>query len=182
MEESSMKRIIVTLLLVSIFFCLAGCAGSKVHVVRFEIDPGKGKIAVMPWEKAKKSLSASDAKQRSDMGFEAVGVLAGPHEAVDEATGLFTYTFDQDDYENLRQSVIQSLHKSEAFSEVIDVSDATPPDSDLRLVLTFSESGIVQTPATSKCILKGSQRVLQRALPGTCRHAILPSKQPVCFL
>jgi hypothetical protein len=156
-----MRGIIVTMVLSLTCFGLVGCAGSKVHTADFELAPGKGKIAVMPWTKAKKNLSASDARRRQEMAFEAVGVLSGPIEAVDEATGLFTYTFDKDDYANLRQSVIQSLQESEAFSEVLDVSDTPPPDDDLRLVLTFSESGIKQTPATSKCILNGSAQVVR---------------------
>jgi hypothetical protein len=156
-----MKRIIVGLVLIFTCLGLVGCAGSKVHTTRFELNPRKGKIAVMPWEKAKKSLSASDAKQRAEMAQEAVGILAGPHEAVDDATGLFTYTFNQDDYANLRQSVIQSLIKSEAFSDVIDVSDTPPTSDDLKLILTFSKSGIVQTPATSKCILNGLARIVK---------------------
>lgn len=155
-----MKRVIVVLVLVFTCFGLAACAGSRVHTARFDIDPGKGKIAVMPWAKVTNSLSTSDAHQRSVMAFGLVGALAGPHEMVDEKTGMFTYTFDKDDYANLRQSIIQSLHKSEAFSEVIDVSDAPPPGDDLRLDLAFYESGIVQTPATSKCILRGLARVV----------------------
>jgi hypothetical protein len=109
---------------------------------------GKEKIAVMPFSKAKNQLVATDAQQRRLL-----------QEEVDATTGLFTYTFEQNDYVNLRQSVIQSLRKSDAFSEVIDVSDGQPAEDSLRLVLVFAESGIVKTPATFKCILNGTARV-----------------------
>lgn len=156
-----MKRKIATLVLFFIILGLAGCAGSKVHVASFDLAAGKGKIAVMPWTKADKQLSANDAQQRGQMlmGIGGNAVEAALYEDVDKWTGMFTYTFDEYDYANLRASVIQSLQKSEAFSKVIDVSDATPPEDGHRLILKFFESGIVQTPATSKCILIGSARV-----------------------
>lgn len=156
-----MNRIMVTLVLVLIILSIGGCAGSKVHVTRFDLGTGKGKIAVMPWTKAEKQLFANDAERRGEMltGVGGNAVEAALYEAVDEWTGMFTYTFDEYDYANLRASVIQSLQKSEAFSDVLDVSDAPPPEDGHRLVLKFFESGIVQTPATSKCILIGSARV-----------------------
>jgi hypothetical protein len=118
----------------------------------------------MPFSKAKNQLVANDAQQRRLLQEDAEAKLGLTHtfayqEEVDATTGLFTYTFEQNDYVNLRQSVIQSLRKSDAFSEVIDVSDGQPAEDSLRLVLVFAESGIVKTPATFKCILNGTARV-----------------------
>ena len=115
--------------------CLAGCTTSGIHQVDLNIKAQPDSfVEVMPLEPAKKRFATSDAWRRGSIGI-----------AIDAQTGVYTYKFDDKDYENLRKSVIESLQKGGFFKGVRDVPDGGEIGTGMRLYMNFSESGMGQT-------------------------------------
>ena len=95
----------------------------------------------MPFSEAKKRLASR--------GFKWRGAIV---DLIDRKTGLYT-SFDDDDYANLRQSLIQSLRKSQSFKAIHDIQNENESADGIRLYISFDESGINQTSFESFCVL-----------------------------
>jgi hypothetical protein len=72
---------------------------------------------------------------------------------------IYQYTFDEQDYRNLRRSLIESLRTGKYYKAVGDGSIAA--NDGLLLDFAFAESGIQQTFTYSTCIIKGRLTVKQ---------------------
>ena len=90
---------------------------------------------------SKKRLALKDPKWR--------GTFA---ELIDKETGLYT-SLDNKDYVNLRQSLIQSLKKSQSFKAIHDIQNENESINGTRLYISFDESGINQTSFESFCVI-----------------------------
>lgn len=111
---------------------LTGCVTSGLQEVSLNIKAQTDTLVeVMPFETAKKRFATSDAGARGP-----IGVL------LDQRTGLYTYKFDDKDYANLRNSVIESLLKGGFFKGVHDVTYDGEVGTGTRLYINFSESGM----------------------------------------
>ena len=115
---------------------LSGCTtGSSKKIVPLSIQPQSDRvILVMPTTAAEKRYAMSDAWRRGGAGI-----------AVDAASGIYTYKFDDKDYTHLRQSLVESLQQSKSFGAVHDVSNDTNIGDGTRLYIRFDESGMKPT-------------------------------------
>ena len=84
----------------------------------------------MPFAVAEKRFAASDASVRGALGV-----------AIDYETGIYTYRFADEDYANLRKSIIESLDKEDSFKGVQDASSQTENGAGTSLYVKFIESG-----------------------------------------
>jgi hypothetical protein len=98
-------------------------------------------IEVRPFSEADKLLKSR--------GFEWRGVMT---DIIDKDEGLYT-SFDEQDYSNLRNSMIESLKKSQSFKAVHDIQNENDSVNGIRLYLSFDESGVNQTSLRSFCFL-----------------------------
>lgn len=131
-----MKQIHLRILLVATAAiaaaALTGCASSSRQEVRLNIKAQPDTlIEVMPFEAAKKQFATSDASDRGPLGV-----------AIDSETSIYTYKFDDEDYANLRKSIIESLQKEASFKGVHDVSNEGEIGTGTKLYIDFTESGI----------------------------------------
>ena len=137
-----MNKIIRFLFFIMLSIIVFKCASSSLNIVKLNLNPQRDTvIEIMPFSEAKKRLASTDPKWR--------GSLA---ELIDRETGLYT-SFDNEDYANLRQSLIQSLRKSQIFKAIHDIQNETESDNRIRLYISFDESGINQTSFESFCVL-----------------------------
>ena len=137
------KLIALVMLLV---VATTGCTtSSSKKIVTLNIKPQPETVVhVMPAAAAQKRLTTSDAAKRALLGI-----------LVDQATGIYTYKFDDKDYGHLRQSVVESLQQGHAFRAVHDVTADTVEGDGTRLYISFQESGMQQTKwGNFICILK----------------------------
>ena len=58
-----------------------------------------------------------------------------------------------EDYANLRQSLIQSLRKGQIFKAIHDIQNENESSNGIRVYISFDESGINQTSFESFCVL-----------------------------
>jgi hypothetical protein len=144
MNISSVKRFRLLVALCLSAFIL-GCAGSGVNIVKIRSSKYTGVIVVMPDTLAEKRFSTSDWSRR--------GVVST---VIGRTTGIYTYTFGDDDYKNLRTSLVESLRSSGAFQNVVDQVDERSLPDGVRLYIKFSESGMNKTALGMSfiCILK----------------------------
>ncbi|HOW67318.1 MAG TPA: hypothetical protein P5186_27490 [Candidatus Paceibacterota bacterium] len=130
---------------------LTGCTGSHATVAKVagpSVAHAGAVLNVMPFAAADKQYATSDAGRRG-----LAGVIA------DEGTGIYTYRFDAKDYQNLRQSIVESFRAGKHFAEVRDLANAKEAPSGLRLYLEFSESGMNKTTWNMVCTIRGQGRV-----------------------
>jgi hypothetical protein len=131
---------------------LTGCTSSHATVVK--VSPisqahAGATLEVMPFVAPEKQYATSDAGRRGLLGV-----------AADEGTGVYTYRFDSKDYQNLRQSIIESFRAGKHFAEVRDLANASEAGSGLRLYVDFSESGMNKTTWNMVCTIKGKGRLV----------------------
>jgi hypothetical protein len=130
---------------------LTGCTGSHATVAKVAAPSSAHAgtvLNVMPFAAAGKQYATSDAANRG-----LVGALA------DAGTGIYTYRFDAKDYQNLRQSIVESFRAGKHFAEVRDLANANEAQAGLRLFLEFSESGMNKTTWNMVCTIKGQGRI-----------------------
>lgn len=124
---------------------MCGCVSSKVRLVDLNLKPQRDTvIEVMPYAAAEKQYTTSDAGRRGLLGL-----------VIDANTGIYTYKVDARDYANLRESIIQSLRKSDAFKDVRDIQNESESRTGVCLFLKINESGMRQTAFTFVCVIKG---------------------------
>jgi hypothetical protein len=138
-------------------FVFAGCAGSSSIVARLPITPRpEVSVQVMPLNPPQRRIVARDWRANTyapGILPQALGV-SNPYDA-----SIYQYTFDEQDYRNLRQSLIESLRAGKYYKAVGDGSIGARDD--LLLEFSFVESGIQQTFTYSTCIIKGRLTVKQ---------------------
>jgi hypothetical protein len=130
---------------------LTGCTGSHATVAKVAAPSAAhagAVLNVMPFAAADKQYATSDPGRRGLVGV-----------AANEGTGIYTYRFDAKDYQNLRQSIVESFRAGKHFTEVRDLANANEAQAGLRLFLQFSESGMNKTTWNMVCTIKGQGRV-----------------------
>jgi hypothetical protein len=101
---------------------LTGCTSSGVQKISLNIEPqSEILLLVMPFVVAEKRFAVSD----------------------DRSQGLvYVYRFADEDYENLRKSIIESLDKKDSFKGVQDASSQSENGAGTSLYVEFAESGM----------------------------------------
>jgi hypothetical protein len=125
---------------------IAGCAGSKSTVVRLNLtSQEKDSIHLMPFNTKFERKYYSDVDKRGNISI--LGMLIANE--INKRSGLYTYTFDDDDLKNLRISIINSLKAANHFSVVNDVPipDDKLSDRGIRMYIDFESMGVSQKVA-----------------------------------
>ena len=137
-----MRQIILFAFFVILAAIIFKCTSGSLNIVELNLNPQKDAvIAIMPLADAKNRLATKSPKWRGKL----TNVIA-------RETGLFT-PFDEKDYLNLRQLLIRSLRKSQAFKAVHDIQTETTAESGIRVYIRFDESGKTQSSLASFCDL-----------------------------
>jgi hypothetical protein len=137
-----MKKIIRFVFFIMLAVIVFKCASSSLNIVELNLNPQRDTvIEIMPFSEAKKRLASR--------GFKWRGAIV---DLIDRETGLYT-SFDDEDYANLRQSLIQSLRRSQIFKAINDIQNENVSANGIRLYISFDESGINQTSLESFCVL-----------------------------
>lgn len=126
-----------------IVIAIGGCAGSKNTVVRLNVtSEEKGSVNLMPFNTTFERKYYSDAHTRGNISLLGWAIA---HE-IDKRSGLYTYTFDDEDLKNLRISIIDSLTAANHFGAVNDVPllDDNLSDRGMRLYIDFESMGVSQ--------------------------------------
>ena len=111
---------------------LTGCVSSGAQEISLNIEAQpETMVLVMPFADAEKRFATSDAAGRGPIGI-----------LIEGETGIYTYKFDDQDYSNLRKSLIESLQKVGSFKEIRDVSLETEVVTGTSLYVDFKESGM----------------------------------------
>jgi hypothetical protein len=106
-----------TVVLVMSVTVLAGCMSSGTQEISLNIDAQPETfVLVMPFAAAQERFATRE--------------------------GIYTYKFDDQDYANLRKSIIESLQKNGSFKGVQDVSHETEIVTGTSLYVSFEESGM----------------------------------------
>ena len=132
----------VTILIIAI----GGCAGSKNTVVRLSVtSEEKGSINLMPFNTTFEREYYSDVSTRGNISLLGWYITS----EINKRSGLYTYTFDDEDLKNLRISIIDSLEAANHFSAVNDVPvpDDNLSDPGIRLYIDFESMGVSQKVA-----------------------------------
>lgn len=121
-----------------IFFLISvislNCGSSSLNIVELSFDAQRDEIIeIMPFSASKKRLAEKDIKWRRTIP-----------DILDKQSGLYT-SLDDKDYENLRQSLIQSLRESKGFKEIHDIQNEKETSNGVRVYISFDESGVDQT-------------------------------------
>jgi hypothetical protein len=134
----------------SVTLLIAACVGSSTQKVTLKVPRRSQTLAIPSFGPTKESLSAQDWRNGRYR-------TAGDHVLTKD---LGTHSFDDSDFQNLRQSLIQSLQAASAFGEIVDANgvgpEAPPTPGAWRLRVEFELTGMKQTPFTSTCLLKGT--------------------------
>jgi hypothetical protein len=137
-----MRRIIHYVIFIILILIPISCSSSSLTIVKLNLPPQQDvSIEVRPFPEADKLLASR--------GFEWRGAIT---DILNKESGLYT-SFDEQDYTNLRKSLIESLRESQSFQEIYDVHDENESVSGVRLYLSFDESGVNQTSLVSFCFL-----------------------------
>jgi hypothetical protein len=96
----------------------------------------------MPFNTTFERKYYSDVDKRGNISL--LGMLIASE--INKRSGLYTYTFDDDDLKNLRISIINSLTAANHFSAVNDVPvpDDNLSDRGIRLYIDFESMGVSQ--------------------------------------
>ena len=141
-SKKTYSWLIITILSISI----GGCAGSKSTVIHLNLtSQEKGSINLMPFNTTFERAYYSDVDKRGNISL--LGMLIANE--INKRSGLYTYTFDDDDLKNLRISIINSLTAANHFSAVNDVPvpDDNLSDRGIRLYIDFESMGVSQKVA-----------------------------------
>ena len=141
-SKKTYSWLIITILSISI----GGCAGSKSTVIHLNLtSQEKGSINLMPFNTTFERAYYSDVDKRGNISL--LGMLIANE--INKRSGLYTYTFDDDDLKNLRISIINSLTAANHFSAVNDVPvpEDNLSDRGIRLYIDFESMGVSQKVA-----------------------------------
>lgn len=141
-SKKTYSWLIITILSISI----GGCAGSKSTVIHLNLtSQEKGSINLMPFNTTFERAYYSDVDKRGNISL--LGMLIANE--INKRSGLYTYTFDDDDLKNLRISILNSLTAANHFSAVNDVPvpDDNLSDRGIRLYIDFESMGVSQKVA-----------------------------------
>jgi hypothetical protein len=141
------KRVVDVLFLYFILICLLGCASSQVQTVnKKSAKHTNSKVIILPFQNMNDSIVAIDHRMGTVVGTDWKIIIDGP---------TYTYTFEKDDYANLKKSLVQSLKNSNLYDEVItrDSLSLGCQKDDIILYYRFDNCGMKFTPAISTCIL-----------------------------
>jgi hypothetical protein len=133
---------IITILSIAI----GGCAASKSTVIHLNLtSQEKGSINLMPFNTTFERAYYSDVDKRGNISL--LGMLIANE--INKRSGLYTYTFDDDDLKNLRISILNSLTAANHFSAVNDVPvpEDNLSDRGIRLYIDFESMGVSQKVA-----------------------------------
>ena len=136
---------------------ILACAGSESRVLRLNLTSReKGSLSVMPFNTTFERKYHSDAHTRASFGL-LMGLIA---HAINERSGIYTYTFDDKDLMNLRTSIVNSLRAARYFDAVNDIPvlNENVPDKGIRLYIDFKSMGVSQT-AVFICEINAHARV-----------------------
>jgi hypothetical protein len=137
-----MKKIIRFIFFIMLALIVSKCASKPLTVVILNLNPQRDTvIEIMSFSDAKKRFATKDPKWR--------GAIP---DLIDREDGLYT-SCDDEDYAYLRQSLIQSLQKSQIFKAIHDIQNKNELGNGIRLYISFDESGINQTSLESFCVL-----------------------------
>ena len=139
LSKKNYSWLIVTILSIAI----VGCAGSKSTVVRLNLtSQERDSINLMPFNTTFERKYYSDVDKRGNISL--LGMLIASE--INKRSGLYTYTFDDDDLKNLRISIINSLTAANHFSAVNDVPvpDDNLSDRGICLYIDFESMGVSQ--------------------------------------
>lgn len=147
---------------------IIGCAGSQKAVIPLELAGNQQEmINLMPFNSEFTREYYSDIDRRNAGG----PILKAIMEDINEKSSLYTYTFDENDLQNLRTSITQSLTASNHYKKVndVDLADNTPSDKAPRLYIEFESMGVSQNFAFV-CEIKAHAKVCD------CAEKILAEK------
>lgn len=136
---------------------IGGCAGSEVRVVHLSLTSrAKDSVNLMPFNTTFEREYYSDADKRGNISL--LGMLIA--QEINKRSGLYTYTFDDNDLRNLRTSIIDSLKAADHFSRVNDipVPDDNLSDQGIRLYIDLESMGVSQKIAFV-CEIKAHARI-----------------------
>lgn len=136
---------------------IGGCAGSEVRVVHLSLTSrAKDSVNLMPFNTTFEREYYSDADKRGNISL--LGMLIA--QEINKRSGLYTYTFDDNDLKNLRTSIIGSLKAANHFSRVNDipVPDDNLSDQGIRLYIDLESMGVSQKIAFV-CEIKAHARI-----------------------
>jgi hypothetical protein len=110
----------------------------------------------MPFNTTFERKYYSDVDKRGNISI--LGMLIANE--INKRSGLYTYTFDENDLKNLRISVINSLTAANHYSEVSDVPvpGDNLSDNGIRLYIDFESMGVSQKVAFI-CEIKAHAKV-----------------------
>lgn len=134
-------------LLFSLFFIviLSGCHSSgSLQKEQITINKKYQPILLLPFVVSEHKITSSDASSR-DKGEAKLA------QYLDDKYKLYTYSFDDRDFDVLRDSILFSLNGSIANNDSVDKSSS----GHHSLKIEFSEFGIIADGKTSKCLLHG---------------------------
>ena len=151
------KQHLSWLLFAILMIVVGGCAGSKSTVVRLDLtSQDKASINLMPFNTTFEREYYSDAYSRGSISLLGMFIAA----EINKRSGLYTYTFDENDLKNLRISINDSLAAANHFSAVNDVPvpDEALSDRGIRLYIDFESMGVSQKTAFI-CEIKAHAKV-----------------------
>jgi hypothetical protein len=127
------------LLAVMTLALVSGCATSSSKVVTLNISPQPTTVIEV--------MSTSAAKERFVTRDKRDTVWAWTNKGLQKVwmPDARAYAFDDNDYANLRKSVIESLQQGRFFKEVRDISPSVAVGNGTRLYVDFSASGMGST-------------------------------------
>jgi hypothetical protein len=140
------KKYYSWLIVTIISIAVCGCAASKSTIVRLNLtSQEKDSINLMPFNTTFERKFYSDVGKRAN--FSLLGFLIANE--INKRSGLYTYTFDDNDLRNLRISIIDSLMAANHFNAVNDipVPDDNLSNRGIRLYIDFESMGVSQKVA-----------------------------------
>jgi hypothetical protein len=153
LSKKNYSWLIVTIFIIAI----CGCAGSKSTIVHLKLTSlEKDSINLMPFNTTFERKYYSDVDKRGNISL--LGMLIANE--INKRSGLYTYTFDDNDLKNLRISIINSLTAANHYSAVSDVPvpDDNLSDHGIRLYIDFESMGVSQKLAFI-CEIKAHAKV-----------------------
>jgi hypothetical protein len=136
---------------------ISGCAGSNKTVIPLDLSGDQeDTINFMPFNSEFTRAYYSDVDKKVAGGLLMQAIM----EEVNQKSGLYTYTFDETDLQNLRASIKDSLTESNHYKEVkdVDLTDNMPSDKGPRLYIEFESMGVSQSIAFV-CEIKAHAKV-----------------------
>ena len=134
-----MKR----LALLMVLFILTGCGGSKVSTTKMNLSTHRGMdLNLMPFNSNFEREYYDDIRLRQFDGF----VVDYIQKKIQERSKAFTYTFDETDLTNLRNSLLLSLKETNHYANVRDINlkQTTNMPNGLQLFIDFERMGVSQ--------------------------------------